>query len=256
MTCDQAKKFLGAHADGELDLVSSVEMEAHLAACPACAAEHRTQLALKESLRGADLKFAPRPGFEARVLRAIREEAAPPSAPRPASWFSWRRAPVWIPAGAAALLAVGLFLAPWDRDADQRELVREAVAGNVRSLMASHLFDVASSDQHTVKPWFAGKLDYSPPVPELAADGFPLAGGRLDVLAGRPVAALVYQRRKHVINLFIWPAARLPLKSFARSTDGYQLRGWNDGAMNFLAVSEINDAELSAFTDLVRRSGR
>jgi anti-sigma factor RsiW len=254
MNCDQAKKFLSAHADDELDLVSSVEMEAHLASCPACAAEHRAQTALKQSLRGADLKFVPRPGFEARVLRAIREEAAPVHAPRTASWFSWLRLPVWVPTGLAALLAIGLFLAPWDRDGGQQELVDEAVANNVRSLMATHLFDVASSDHHTVKPWFAGKLDYSPPVPELAADGFPLAGGRLDVLGGRPVAALVYQRRKHIINLFVWPAAKAPLKAFTRSTEGYQIHGWTEKEMNYLAVSEINDEELSSFVDLIKHA--
>jgi anti-sigma factor RsiW len=254
MTCEQAKQFLSAHADGELDLVSSVEMEAHLAACPACASALRSELALKQSLRSADLKFVPRPGFEARVLRAIREEAAPQAAPRPSGWLSWLRAPVWIPAGLATLLAASLLLAPWDHS--RQNLVDEAVANNVRSLMASHLFDVASSDHHTVKPWFAGKLVYSPPVPELAAEGFPLAGGRLDILGGRSVAALVYQRRKHVINLFVWPAAQAPLKAFARSEEGYQVRGWTENEMNFLAVSEINAAELAEFSGLVQQSGR
>jgi anti-sigma factor RsiW len=130
----------------------------------------------------------------------------------------------------------------------------DAVNSHVRSLMANHLFDVQSTDQHTVKPWFQGKLDFSPPVVDLASIGFPLVGGRLDYLRGRPVAALVYQRQKHIINVFVSPEeAALPVLTDAfaradvRSVRGFHVRHWIHGGNSFWAVSDLNDAELSEF---------
>jgi anti-sigma factor RsiW len=129
----------------------------------------------------------------------------------------------------------------------------QVVGAHVRALRDAHLFDVRSSDQHTVKPWFLGKLDFSPPVEDLAPVGFPLVGGRLDHVAGRAVAALVYQRRLHPINLYIWPAADRTAASDARSIRGFQVRHWIRNGMSFWAVSDLNDAELGEFVRALHR---
>jgi anti-sigma factor RsiW len=127
-------------------------------------------------------------------------------------------------------------------------LAQDVVAGHVRALMGAHLFDVRSTDQHTVKPWFLGKLDFSPPVDDLAPDGFPLVGGRLDYLSGRSVAALVYQRRQHTINVFIWPVTDSnEAATDARTLRGFHVRHWTRGGMTFWAVSDLNDTELDQF---------
>jgi anti-sigma factor RsiW len=150
-----------------------------------------------------------------------------------------------------ALLGLGLGLALLQPGADER-LAREVVAGHARSLMADHLMDIASSDQHTVKPWIAGKLDFSPPVKDLAAQGYALAGGRLDYLGERGVMALVYRRRAHVINLFVWPdaaGAETPLRTDTRQ--GYNLVHFSRAGMVFWAVSDLNPDELRAFAALL-----
>src|SRR5262249_53249433 len=121
------------------------------------------------------------------------------------------------------------------------------VGSHVRALMADHLFDVRSTDQHSVKPWFLGKLDFSPPVEDLAPIGFPLVGGRLDYVMGRPAAALIYQRRQPTINLFIWPELNGSGSEDVRSLRGFQLRHWNRGGNSFWAVSDLNDTELAQF---------
>jgi anti-sigma factor RsiW len=126
------------------------------------------------------------------------------------------------------------------------------VSDHVRSLQAGHLTDVVSTDQHTVKPWFAGKLDFSPPVVDLSGDGFPLAGGRLEQIDGRPAAALVFHRRLHTVNLFVWPTAAGEIPARRGAEKGYNTEGWSQGGMNFLAVSEIPASDLAQFAAAYR----
>lgn len=167
----------------------------------------------------------------------------------------WR---LWLNMGAA--LSLGIVISTvtaylfFSVSAQQR-LAHEVVASHVRSLMGNHLTDVASLDSHTVKPWFAGKLDFSPPVHDLSAAGFPLVGGRLDYLEGRPTAALIYQRRKHTINVFVWPRdSRSPTPPIAFTAQGFNVTGWNDGAMQFWLVSDINVHELQQFAQRLREA--
>jgi anti-sigma factor RsiW len=157
-------------------------------------------------------------------------------------------------AASMALLAVIIVrLGPWPFKHSQEDLLaQEVLSSHVRSLMASHLTDVPSTDQHTVKPWFDGKLDFAPPVQDLSGQGFPLVGGRLDYLEDRPVAALVYQRRKHFINLFIWPAAQdSEQRTIVRQ--GYNILHWTRGGMTYWAVSDVNASELNEFAQILQR---
>jgi anti-sigma factor RsiW len=160
---------------------------------------------------------------------------------------SW---PIWNVLGLAASIAFVLAVGyTWGHArARGHLLIEEAVSAHVRSLQFNHLSDVVSTDRHTVKPWFAGKLDFSPPVVDLAAAGYPLAGGRLEHFSGRPAAALVFHRRAHVINLFIWPDAGDAVASREDELNGYHLHAWSQGGFNFLAVSEIPAVELSQFS--------
>ncbi len=169
-------------------------------------------------------------------------------------WRRWVEAVSLFGAGAAtaAVVAMSVLIAP-----SQSAIVDQITASHVRSLMASHLDDVASNDHHTVKPWFAGKLDFSPPVIELAAEGFPLAGGRLDYVVGRPVAALVYKPGLHVINLFVWPAKNgKPVDPRVFERQGFNLVHWTESGMQAWAVSDMNAAELEGFAKLVRERMR
>ena len=227
MTCDEAHTYLSAHLDNELDVAGSLEMERHLAGCANCRREHAANLALREAIRGADLYYEPPP----YLAKKIRASVAP------SNRFAWR----W-PAVAALAAAAALFAVVWLRSGSEPRLVAEVVASHVRSLQAGHLVDVPSSDRHTVKPWFQGKLDFAPPVPDIPE----LVGGRLDYLNGRPVAALVYHRRRHQINVFVWPSPATAPPSL-HSTNGYQVVHWSAAGMEWWAVSDMNGPELVDF---------
>lgn len=251
MDCNETRRLLEAAVDGELDLVRHLEWEAHLGGCPECARLSETFRAQRAALREALPRFTAPVHLAGKVLAALRAEGAPsvaliqppPARPAPISW------PIWSAAGLAAsvmfALAVGY---TWGSARARGDLlIDEAVSDHIRSLQFNHLSDVVSTDQHTVKPWFAGKLDFSPPVVDLAAAGFPLSGGRLEHLSGRPAAALVFRRRQHAINLFIWPAGREEVASRHAELSGYHAQSWSQGGFNFLAVSEIPAAELGQF---------
>ncbi|MBV8858663.1 MAG: anti-sigma factor [Acidobacteria bacterium] len=245
MSCRETQNLLHGYVDGELDLLNSLRVEGHLQDCPACAHEHRNQHALRTALRTNSLYFNAPTKLQKRVAANLR--AAAKGEPEPRAW-PWRRLAFAGALAVVTVVALGLLFIP-SRPAREELLAQEVVSGHVRSLMASHLTDVVSTDQHTVKPWFDGKLDFSPQVTDLSAQGFPLAGGRLDYVGDRPVAALVYQRRQHFINLFTWPEApESGGGSRVASRQGYNLVYWHRAGMAYWAVSDLNLSELQEFS--------
>ncbi len=249
MACENNERLLRAYFDGELDVVRSVEFEEHLKTCPPCAGELREQQALRDSLRAANLYERAPDGLRARIRAALPAEA------RPQLFSSTRRPAMGRLAVAAAMLItifLGVKVIPYVGGQTQNLVAEEIVASHIRSLQPGHLMDVESTDQHTVKPWFDGKLDFAPPVVNLANQGFPLVGGRLDYIDHRNVAALVYQRQKHFINAFVWPEERNGAKPPAVQTmQGYNLVCWSRNGMAFCTVSDLNITELRQFADLL-----
>src|SRR5438128_6161448 len=229
MSCQELQTMRDASLDGELDLVRSLEIEKHLRECAACARAYDELHSLQSAMRSDALRFPLPPGLERRVRAGVRSESGAAS-----PLFRWR----WlIPSVSFAVLVIivaGLFIT---RTSTDDLVASEVVAGHVRSLMAGHLMDVQSTDQHTVKPWFDGKLDFIPPVSDYSEQGFPLVGGRLDVVDGHNTAALVYSRRKHFINLFVWPYRE---KEFnpdnSGSRQGYNWVSWQSGEMRFCLI--------------------
>jgi anti-sigma factor RsiW len=251
MNCEEAKTLLPAYADGELDLPRALALEQHLEGCAECGAALRQLRALKQSVRGAPYHRAP-DTLRARLAASLTAApatplAAPVATPvrRRRDWSRWS-----LPIAAALALAVGLNLTLATRRA-QDALGAELVDSHVRSLQQDHVADVASTDQHTVKPWFTGKLDYAPPVRDLAAQGFPLEGGRLDYVNHRQVAALIYHRHKHVINLYVWPTGQGDTAPGSQVREGYSLVHWRSGGMEWWAVSDLNGEELQQFAQLL-----
>jgi len=253
MNCKDTGEVLDAYFDGELDLVRSLGVEQHLKDCPVCARAHREHELVRKALTSGPLYFNASKGLNKRVRSAVRHasRAEGRAESRRRGW-NWSWPMIFSPIAAAALV---LFVAlPMVARRSAREnLLQEIVSAHVRSLMAdtSHLTDVASTDQHTVKPWFTGKLPFAPPVTDLSAQGFPLIGGRLDYIVDQPVAALVYQRRKHLINLFIWPAGQQTNSvQEIHAHQGYNLIRWTQGGMALWAVSDVNLADLREFVQL------
>jgi anti-sigma factor RsiW len=239
---------LPAYFDGELDAAESRVFEDHLAACPSCSRELESLRELRTALHDPSCRYEPPAGLATRVREAL-DGARPQPVDRRRPWTG-----VLVAAALAAsfLLGIGLTLALGGRPVDDR-LAAEVAAGHARSLLADHLFDVASDDRHTVKPWFQGRVDFSPPVIDLKDKGFPLAGGRLDYVDGRVAAALVYRHRQHLINLFVWPAAGDGDSEMKTSSlRGYQLAHWTATGLSFWAVSDLNAEELAEFARLVR----
>ncbi|HEX3100303.1 MAG TPA: anti-sigma factor [Pyrinomonadaceae bacterium] len=241
MNCKSAQDLLNGYADGELDLVNHLQIEGHLKTCPACEQIYQHLSAVRAAMVDDSLYFRASPGLRNRIMTALPDHEPEP----PTKVSLWR----WVPVLATAFAAVFLiFLFLMSGSSNDDTLAKEVVSGHVRSMMANHLTDVPSSDQHTVKPWFDGKLDFSPPVVDLAADGFPLVGGRLDYIGSRPVAALVYQRHQHYINLFIFPAGNNSDTGNQMSVrQGYNMIHWNRSGMSSWAVSDVNLDELREF---------
>ena len=263
MNCQQAATLLHPYVDGELDLVNTLALEEHLQTCAACAQAHKNLLALRHMFSANSLAYkAPTP-LQKRIQLAIRE--ADPNAPAQSRLPQWWKSPWdwpwnwrWLSTVATTLVLVALSAIGVGRalqtSAMHDALAQEVLASHVRSLMATHLTDVASSDHHTVKPWFDGKLDFAPIVEDLASAGFPLVGGRLDYLNKRAVAALVYQHGRHFINLFSWPSTGADIKSQPRVSQGYYLCQWQQAGMTYWAVSDLSADELQSFVQLIQKT--
>jgi anti-sigma factor (TIGR02949 family) len=248
MSCDRTETVLHAYFDHELDPVGAAEFERHLDRCPECASALAALQSLRSSIAGAQLyEKAPAP-LRTKVLAELNSS-------RPAI-FPRRRATNWLALAAALLLCA---IAAWQffvvhPATDQPTVLAAAVVdAHLRSLQPGHLTDVLSTDQHTVKPWFDGKLDFSPPVRDFADQGFPLQGGRLDVVQGRTVAALVYGRRKHEISVFIWPTSEADAAPRSGSHQGYQWICWRKGGMQFFAVSDSAASDLEQLQQLISK---
>ena len=246
MECTETRNRLHAYLDEELDRPGALAVDQHLASCTECQTIFAAQSALRSGIRKhADYRH----GASERLAGRIRGQLG---IERKARW-RWPHLGRWLPMGAVAAAAAVI---SWtaaiqyaSRPADEM-LAAQVIAGHARSIVTSELVQVASSDQHTVKPWLSSKLDFSPPVPDLASAGFPLAGGRLDYLDNRAVAALVYRSRQHVINLFVWPDSKTgDTRPRTLSKQGYNVLSWRNGDLNFWAISDVNGADLKAFAE-------
>ena len=247
MNCQNARELLHAYVDDELDLVTARQIEAHLKSCPACSHAFAAARAVRTAVANPAVYHHPPADLREKILGNLPVNLAPRVLRKTNSSPAKLRL---LPIAASLLVIFGLC---WSiiNHAGAADLDAQVVlAAHLRSMqLADHLMDVPSTDQHTVKPWFDGKLDFAPPVWQLADKGYPLAGGRLDYLRDRTVAALVYRRAKHVINLFIWPGDS---GSSSLTRQGYNLIHWSNAGMTFWAVSDVNMSDLQQFVDLYR----
>ena len=250
MNCADSRTYLPAYLDDELDVAESLHVQRHLAECADCRQAQDEQLALRSVLRDPDLCMHPSADFSKRIEAAVRKAAKVEARSQRSSWFDSLRLESfrWVPAAAALVIVttVGAFLITNSMRSSHDQLIAKSVlTGHIRSLQPGHLIDVPSSDRHTVKPWFQGKLDFSPPVPDLSELGWTLIGGRLDYVDGRPVAVLVYQRRMHNINVFLWPNHGSADDTIRQEdAQGYQILHWNGAETTYWVVSDLNNAEL------------
>jgi len=235
--CADQELLLNAYIDDELDAANTARLDAHIAGCSACRDELERLRTAHQLIAGEGVRYEAPDALRSRIGRTIHaERAAGPTSRGRGSW--------WAPAlgGAIAASLAMLLLLPLQQ---QRRLDDELIAGHVRSLQVEHLTDVQTSNEHLIRPWFNGKIDFAPPVPELAAQGFPLAGGRLDYVDGKTVAAIVYKRRLHSINLFVWAAADGAERRVQK--DGYSVSEWSARGLRYSAVSDISPPDLDQF---------
>ena len=252
MNCRDAQELIHGFVDSELDLVRNLQMERHIHECPSCSATHERLRAMHTVVSDNSLYFQPPAGFEHRLRARLRKVSSVEDR-------VWTISPSWRGIGIAAALLLCIagtwqFAMLRQRSSTAETIGREVVASHVRSLMATHLTDVPSSDRHTVKPWFNGKLDFSPVVGDFTDRGFALNGGRLDYLDNRAVAALVYRRRQHVINLFTWPASQPDWDIRAFDRHGYNVINWTKHHVTYWVVSDLNPEELRQFADMLRNT--
>ncbi|MFM9940992.1 MAG: anti-sigma factor family protein [Hyphomicrobiaceae bacterium] len=247
LDCSEVRDLIPALVDGELTAEDRRAVASHMAGCPDCSAAHDELAKLSGAIKSAGT-FAMPPHLEARARHTVglaNRDASP-----------WTRRTLALLAAshlAVAVVAVGLGYGLLQRGDQQHKAASQAVAAHVRATFADQPFTVASSDQHTVRPWFTGKLDYAPPVRDLTSDGFPLRGGRVDYVLDRTAAALVYGRRKHVISVFVLPVGAAPASlPAATARDGYTLLAWQADGFAYVAVSDLNRAEMETLRSLLQ----
>src|SRR5712691_104133 len=248
MTCREAGSLLHARLDNELDMAGSASINRHLSECRACAAQYAALQNLHDEIAAADLAYAPGAALERNLAaRFLRERKSPFR-----FWSgSWLNASVMAAAAiGVVMLILSIPMLRINRETDA--IAAEILDNHLRALQAVHQVDVPSSDQHTVKPWFQGKTDFSPPVPDLAKEDFILIGGRLEVVHQQPAAAIVYRRRQHIINLYVSPSPGADSKAELRELGGYHLFHWMQNNMSYWAVSDVDTTDLRTLADLIR----
>ncbi|MBL8540779.1 MAG: anti-sigma factor [Betaproteobacteria bacterium] len=255
MDCREARELFPAHVDRELGLPEAIEMDRHLHACPQCQEEFMEQSRVRAAVK-KHVTYYHAPGdLAARIATALPAEDRTLASSRRREW-RWSVSATWLGLGGALAGVVALVWSALLYQAlpSADEMVGDQiVASHVRSLMASHIADVTSSDQHTVKPWFSGKLDFSPTVGDFTELGFPLVGGRLDYVDHRTVAALVYRHRQHLVNVYVWPSAVHDTGAVrTQSRQGYHLVNWAGGGMAYWVISDLNAKELMQLVDALR----
>ena len=238
--CADQELLLGGLVDNELDAANIAMVEAHVARCEGCREELERLRALRNVLRSDGVRHSAPVELSQRIA-SLPELTAPKAA-------NDNRLLRWLGPGLAGALAASLAMVAFMPTGEQSIVDQEIVSSHVRSLQPGHLTDVQTTNQHIVKPWFNGRIDFSPPVPELADAGFPLAGGRLDSINEKTVAAIVYHRRLHTVNLFVWPAKEVSERSFVK--DGFAVKEWSRNGLRFAAVSDIPPVELQQFHKL------
>jgi anti-sigma factor RsiW len=252
MGCQEFHSLMDARVDGELEVITSFQFEKHLSECPKCRSLYAEYAEFNRTVRAGMPRFDAPTGLEQKIRSqlGLRKRVLPASAGVLAGWRTWA-----VAATVAAFVLLGSLLLTTMRPKPGNQLLAdEVVSSHIRSLMANHLSDVASTDQHTVKPWFSGKLDFAPVVKDLAPVGFSLTGGRLDYLDDHTVAALIYKRRKHTINLFLWPANAPDMVPQVQTLRGFNLVHWTQGRMNYWAISDLNATELEEFANDLRNN--
>jgi anti-sigma factor RsiW len=253
MNCAECEILLHALVDGELDAGHARDVETHVATCAGCREKLNAFRLMRTAIAGANLKEPAPAALRSRIEAALPAPTAPIidaqkfSRPSRRSFFGGFAAGAVLSGTVATSLVLTVF-----RSDREQTIADEVVSAHIRSLQPGHLMDVETSDQHTVKPWFDGKVDVAPPVIDLTAEGFTLLGGRLDYIDGEPVACVVYRRRKHIINLFV--AQRLGSAHTyvsARTVQGYNVRHWSEGGLDFWAVSDLDPEELGEFVEKI-----
>jgi anti-sigma factor RsiW len=252
MTCDEAEILLHALLDGELDAGHAREVEDHIAGCPNCAAQLAAYREMRKAVVGTELRYAAPPGLRRRIEASLPQpQAQTPTPNRRSVLRGFAMGSAMSAIAATGLVAIVL------RNDDEQRILSEVVSAHLRSLQAGHLTDVISTDQHTVKPWFNGKLDVAPPVIDLTAKGFTLIGGRLDYIDARPVGAVVYRRRQHIINLFVAQTADTERHTAKmESMQGFNIWRWSDRGLNYWAVSDLGTDELAEFGEKFEAASR